>query len=631
MFIKRAIKGIIFSACLLGWAGISHGQSVVAPTQIIVGDDSQYNLVSANGGAVTVTGFDPAGVRISVAQGNVRITMTTGLTAPGSATSADWTGACSIAFEGTLADINAALASLEVQGSVASVSVIAHAGYIYGTDTGSSYQLISATVDWPSAKADAEARSLNGVQGHLATITSQAELNAIINNLDWSNHVWLGGSDSVTEGEWFWVTGPEAGTQFYSDNDPSLTTFENFRSDQPSNSIGGQHHLTMMGSGVFFDQVETRLFKYIVEYDTIYELSASFSVTPQAEVDAANLAITINSAQSDLEWGLNNYFQQKLASHLHQMRFSQISQISIHQAYEDEAEEDLAEFSGNRIFFHKEDMAGHFEVLAKVKQAAEAGKGKIWSATGEAHHTSLKNGRENMGFSSRLNYDWHLHKKIAHRAHIGLETSQEQGGYIFRLRSQTDSISAGYGLSYQWGKNLFASLHGTGWYSLTRSKYARGNISAKANIKTAGGSVSARMQGSYQLSPDSWLDLMIAYIRAREAIQDKRIFITSPGYQSLNHLFLSEPETIRLSLEPVWRIILPPDSNNSLNQLKLMPNYRCEKMKAHSLSRKCNKGMRIDFEVRSQDDANIARLYYDFEDLANGPVYEYGMALDVKF
>ncbi|MGB0310903.1 MAG: hypothetical protein ACPGFY_10160 [Candidatus Puniceispirillaceae bacterium] len=77
------------------------------------------------------------------------------------------------------------------------------------------------------------------------------------------------------------------------------------------------------------------MFKYIVEYDTIYELSASFSVTTQAEVDAANLAIAINSAQSDLEWGLNNYFQQKLVSHLHQMRFSQISQISIHQAYED--------------------------------------------------------------------------------------------------------------------------------------------------------------------------------------------------------------------------------------------------------------------------------------------------------
>jgi len=47
--------------------------------------------------------------------------------------------------------------------------------------------------------------------------------------------------------------------------------------------------------------------------------------------------------------------------------------------------------------------------------------------------------------------------------------------------------------------------------------------------------------------------------------------------------------------------------------------------------RKCNKGIRIDFEVRSQDDENIARLYCDFEDLENGPAYEYGMALDVKF
>ena len=42
-------------------------------------------------------------------------------------------------------------------------------------------------------------------------------------------------------------------------------------------------------------------------------------------------------------------------------------------------------------------------------------------------------------------------------------------------------------------------------------------------------------------------------------------------------------------------------------------------------------GMRIDFEVLSQDEENIARLYFHFEDLANGPVYEYGMALDVKF
>ena len=633
MSIKRSLKASIFCACLLGWAGASaFAQSVSSPAQIIVGDDSQYNLVSASGSPVSVAGIDPVGVRVSVAQGNVRITTTAGLTAPPSGSSANWTGASSLAFEGSLADVNGALASLEVQGSGQSVSVVAHAGYIYGTDSGSSYQLILTSMDWFSAKADAEARTLNGVQGHLATITSQAELNGITNNLNWSNHVWLGGSDSATEGEWFWVVGPEAGTQFYSDNDPSLTTFENFRSDQPSNSIGGQHHLTMMDSGVFFDQVETRSFKYIVEYGTIYEVSASFSVTTQAAVDAANLAIAIDSAQSDLELGLNNYFQQKLTSHLQDIRAHQIAQMSLHQAFDDDGwEEVLAELLAAEIYFHKGNIEGHMEIAARVKQAAEAGKGRIWSATGELYSKGLKNGRENRGFSTRLTYDWHLHKPIAHRLHIGLDTSDEAGGYAFTLRSQTDSISAGYGISHYLADNLFASLHAEGWYSQTRSKYARGAVSARAKIESAGGSVSSRIQGSYQLSQDSWLDLMLAYTRARQAIQDKDIVITAPSYQSLNHLLLSEPETIRVSLEPVLRIMLPIASQESLNLLKFTPSYHCEKMKSNTLFRKCNEGMRIDFEVVSKDEDDIARLYYDFEDLSNGPVHEFGMAMDMKF
>ena len=439
--VKRGVKIVIFCACLLGWTAVSaFAQSVSTPTQIIVGDDSQYNLVSAAGGTVSVAGFDPVGVRVTVAQGNLRITSTTGLTAPPSTSSANWTGASSLAFEGSLADVNAALASLEVQGSGQTVSVVAHAGYIYGTETGSSYQLISTAMDWPSAKSDAEARTLNGVPGYLATITSQAELNAIMNSLSWSNHVWLGGSDSASEGEWFWVTGPEAGTQFYSDNDPSLTTFENFRSDQPHNSVGGQHHLTMMNNGLFFDQVETRLFKYLIEYGTVYELSASFSVTTQAAIDAANLNIAIASAQRDLELGLNNYFQQKLASHLQQIRVSQISQMSLHQAFDAEEEEGLAELLDDKVQFHKGDVEGHMEIAGRIKKAAEDGKGRIWSAEGELYSRGLKNGRQNRGFSTRLSYDWHLHKPVAHRIHIGLDTSDEAGGYAFTLRSQTDSV-----------------------------------------------------------------------------------------------------------------------------------------------------------------------------------------------
>ena len=271
------------------------------------------------------------------------------------------------------------------------------------------------------------------------------------------------------------------------------------------------------------------------------------------------------------------------------------------------------------------------EIAARVKQAAEAGKGRIWSAAAELYSKGLKNGRQNKGFSTRLNYDWRLHRPIAHRLHIGLDTSDESGGYVFSLRSQTDSISAGYGISHYLAENLFASLHAEGWYSLTRSKYVRGAVSARARIESAGGSVSSRIQGSYQLSRNSWLDLMLAYTRAREAIQDKDIVITAPSYQSLDHLLLSEPETIRLSLEPVLRIKLPIISEESQNLLKFTPSYQCEKMKSNTLFRKCNEGMRLDLEVVSKDEDDIARLNYDYQDLSSGPVHEFGMAMDMKF
>ena len=74
-----------------------------------------------------------------------------------------------------------------------------------------------------------------------------------------------------------------------------------------------------------------------------------------------------------------------------------------------------------------------------------------------------------------------------------MDTSVEAGGYVFSLRSQTESISAGYGVSHYLAENLFANLHAEGWYSLTRSKYARGNVAARAKIESAGGSVSSRL------------------------------------------------------------------------------------------------------------------------------------------
>ena len=79
------------------------------------------------------------------------------------------------------------------------------------------------------ARANAEARTYLGKTGYLATITSQAENDFIAQVL--AADAWIGAADEYTlindatgtttypdqwsaEGNWYWVTGPEAGTLF---------------------------------------------------------------------------------------------------------------------------------------------------------------------------------------------------------------------------------------------------------------------------------------------------------------------------------------------------------------------------------------------------------------------------------
>jgi hypothetical protein len=65
----------------------------------------------------------------------------------------------------------------------------------------------------------------NGLQGYLATITSEGENNFIIDNF--SEYGFLGGSDAEVEGDWRWVVGAEAGQLFFRGEypDPNRQTF----------------------------------------------------------------------------------------------------------------------------------------------------------------------------------------------------------------------------------------------------------------------------------------------------------------------------------------------------------------------------------------------------------------------
>ena len=80
--------------------------------------------------------------------------------------------------------------------------------------------------DWHDAKLDAERKG-----GHLATITSQQEWDAIKtaipSNVLEGKVIWIGGSDNRVEGQWEWITGEPWGG------------FLNWRGGEPNGTAGG--------------------------------------------------------------------------------------------------------------------------------------------------------------------------------------------------------------------------------------------------------------------------------------------------------------------------------------------------------------------------------------------------------
>lgn len=87
-------------------------------------------------------------------------------------------------------------------------------GTIVYSGNGHFYEFVASPgISWTQAKAAAEQRTYNGMQGYLVTVTSSSENEFVKGKLNGQG--WMGASDAAQEGNWKWVTGPEAGTQFY--------------------------------------------------------------------------------------------------------------------------------------------------------------------------------------------------------------------------------------------------------------------------------------------------------------------------------------------------------------------------------------------------------------------------------
>ncbi|WP_037317927.1 nidogen-like domain-containing protein [Salegentibacter sp. Hel_I_6] len=191
-------------------------------------------------------------------------------------------------------------------------------GGISNSDNDHYYEYVSGTFTWEQAKADAATRTLNGLQGYLATITSASENEFILTKL--SDDGWIGGSDyfsqinsalgstffnnqSEAEGKWYWVTGPEAGTQFSEGAIAVNNQYANWNDLEPNNANGGLEHYAQIyfqNGGRWNDlRVESQL-GYIVEYGGLADDQScfSFSGTKVLELNRSPEITEINNIQN---------------------------------------------------------------------------------------------------------------------------------------------------------------------------------------------------------------------------------------------------------------------------------------------------------------------------------------------
>ena len=125
------------------------------------------------------------------------------------------------------------------------------------------YEVVrSPYLNWTDASADANARTHQGLGGHLATVTSQGENDfiAVLTNNEWA---WLGGLRSDANGNIAWATGPEAGTIFYGP-DAVAGAYENFHVAEPTGLAEDGVHMWSLGT--WNDLSTVAALSFVVEY-----------------------------------------------------------------------------------------------------------------------------------------------------------------------------------------------------------------------------------------------------------------------------------------------------------------------------------------------------------------------------
>ena len=124
----------------------------------------------------------------------------------------------------------------------------------YNAATGNFYQYVETTANWNTANNNAQSSVVNGVNGHLVTITSQGEQDYIDGFV--TGFTWIGGGDANTEGSFEWLVGPESG---------DAISYTNWYQGSPISNSGTNDHILLLG-----DSYDNEWYTYTGNYNAGY-------------------------------------------------------------------------------------------------------------------------------------------------------------------------------------------------------------------------------------------------------------------------------------------------------------------------------------------------------------------------
>ena len=234
----------------------------------------------------------------------------------------DWTEVRGVNFKGTAENLQSALNSIQINTSANNDEIKLRVfittqieNTFLNPANGHIYEFVPGQITWTDANSISSSLNYESEPGYITTLTSEVEDDFVSIHVQ-AQDFWIGLSDAANEGEWYWVTGPEAGTLVWSASNSNETGFTgiingqwcNWVTNDPNNATfnfgtGQDYAVAKFNGNVEWNDVnngDTRVDGYVIEYgDWSDAMDLTFYSTQKTEIILTKISQGVTVESSD--------------------------------------------------------------------------------------------------------------------------------------------------------------------------------------------------------------------------------------------------------------------------------------------------------------------------------------------